>query len=263
MTFGRITALSPEVECRRQCSRDRTPPTGIVLKAYGVSVASLRSGSSKGPPRLRRYTNLAATIHILRTRALTLLSPALWDDRNDAFYLARYKEQTRSSCVLALCFAEAPETYHHWSVFSSGSDGVCLEFDKGELLAALKQSEGIQAAKVRYSEIDTITKKPIRDSQLPFLKRYPYRDEKEFRLIFHSSAIEAEFHNLEFPIASLARVTLSPWMPQVLANSVKDTLRDIDGCASLNISRSTLVENERWKKAASPKLDLSGDAATK
>ncbi len=40
---------------------------------------------------LLRYTNLAAAIHLLRNRCLTLLNPATWTDRNDAFFLAEYK----------------------------------------------------------------------------------------------------------------------------------------------------------------------------
>jgi len=83
---------------------------------------------------LRRYTNLAATVHLLRNRCLTLLNPESWDDRNDAYFLAQYKERTNASSVLALCFAEASETYHHWRVFSSGGDGVCIEFDRPKLL---------------------------------------------------------------------------------------------------------------------------------
>jgi hypothetical protein len=86
-----------------------------------------------GKITLRRYTNLAATIHILKSRHISLLSPAFWDDRNDAFFMRRYKERKSAKSVLALCFAEASETYHHWRVFSHGSDGTCIEFDKGHL----------------------------------------------------------------------------------------------------------------------------------
>jgi hypothetical protein len=33
----------------------------------------------------RRYTNLAAVVHLLHAKAITLLNPATWDDRNDAY----------------------------------------------------------------------------------------------------------------------------------------------------------------------------------
>jgi hypothetical protein len=70
-----------------------------------------------GEKTFRRYTNLTATIHILKSRTISLLSPELWDDRNDAYFMSRYKELKSAKSVLALCFAETSETYHHWRVF--------------------------------------------------------------------------------------------------------------------------------------------------
>ena len=78
----------------------------------------------------RRYTNLAAVVHLLQAKAITLLNPATWDDTNDAYFMAEYKRLKQAKTVLALCFAETAETYHHWRVFSHGADGVCLEFNK-------------------------------------------------------------------------------------------------------------------------------------
>ena len=58
--------------------------------------------------------------------------------------------------------------------------------------------------------------------------------------------------------ASISRITLSPWMPGPLPKGVKDTLRDLDGCKGIKVYQSTLIENERWKRAANPNLDLKG-----
>jgi len=102
---------------------------------------------------LRRYTNLPSTLHILQNRCLTLLSPNTWDDRNDAFYMAEYQRRCQAKTVLALCFAEAPETYHHWRVFSHGSDGVCIEFDKNKLKQAVQKDGRFLAQSVAYKEI--------------------------------------------------------------------------------------------------------------
>lgn len=207
---------------------------------------------------LRRYTNLASAIHILRNRCLTLLNPASWDDRNDAFYLAQYKQRTGAASVLALCFARAPETYHHWRVFSSGSDGVCLEFDEDKLLAAVGKDARVQARAVTYREIREVSPGPLADDDLPFLKRFPYRDEQEFRLLYVSPDKETEFHQVPIPIGAISRVTLSPWMAAPLADAVKQSLKEVKGCAAVKIYRSTLIENERWKSAANPHLDQEG-----
>jgi len=207
-----------------------------------------------GAVTLRRYTNLAATIHLLRNRCLTLLNPALWDDRNDAFFLAQYKQRSGARSVLALCFAEASETYHHWRIFSPGGDGICVEFDKPKILDAIRNTPFVISSGVTYKQIDEVCAAPIANDDLPFLKRLPYQDEREFRLLYVSRDKEIEFHHIPVSLASISRITLSPWMPAALAEAVKDTLKQIKGCKTIKIYQSTLVDNERWKKAANPGL---------
>lgn len=211
-----------------------------------------------GTVTLRRDTNLASAIHVLRNRCLTLLNPASWDDRNDAYFLAQYKERIGAASVLALCFAEASETYHHWRVFSSGSDGICLEFDKSKLLDAIRKDPAVRARGVTYKEINDVCASPIKDDDFPYLKRFPYEDEQEFRLLYVSQDTETEFHHVSVPLVAISRITLSPWMAGPLAKSVKEALKEMDGCKAIKIFQSTLIENERWKGAANPRLDQKG-----
>lgn len=104
-------------------------------------------GQEMSDPILRRYTNLAATLHVLQNSCLTLLNPGTWEDRNDAFFMSEFKRRGAQS-VLALCFAEVAETYHHWRVFSHGSDGVCLEFNRPKLESFLTSSRHIKFGRV-------------------------------------------------------------------------------------------------------------------
>jgi hypothetical protein len=203
-----------------------------------------------GKITLRRYTNLAAAIHILESRSISLLSPILWDDRNDAFFMNSYKEQKSAKSVLALCFAEASETYHHWRVFSHGSDGTCIEFEKGKLLAAFGDNRKIRANTVNYEKIDILSSIIPTTDQLPFLKRYPYQDEKEFRIIYTDYDVSADSKDFGIDLSAIGRISLSPWMPSSLSKSVARTLRSIKGCEKLKVSRSTLIENEKWKAIA-------------
>jgi hypothetical protein len=53
--------------------------------------------------------------------------------------------------------------------------------------------------------------------------------------------------DVAFPLSSISRITLSPWLPSALSDHVKDTLRSIPGCAKLSIARSTLISNQEWK----------------
>lgn len=196
----------------------------------------------------RRYTNLAATIHLLRTRTVTLLNPATWDDKNDAYFMAEYKRHKQAETVLALCFAKSSETYHHWKVFAHGPDGVCIDFNKEKLLTTFEKDKNIAHGAVTYKMIkDARCLKTIELETLPFLKRYPYQDECEYRVVYVNRSEPLQHKDYKLKLQWIDRITLSPWIPKMLADSVKETVRGIEGCSKLPITRSTLVENESWK----------------
>src|SRR5262249_26604235 len=199
------------------------------------------------PEFLRRYTNIPALIHLLTGRTITLLDPVSWDDKNDSHFLALYREKKSLATVLALCFTQTTETYHHWRVFADGSSGVCVTFDKDRLLSAMKKQRGVTARAVRYLKLPEIKKRKLKADDLPFLKRFPYGDEREFRIVYASKSVKTAFLDIDIPLGCIRRITLSPWIPAVLTGHLKDTLRRIDGCAELKIARSTLIGNEQWK----------------
>ncbi|HNC85208.1 MAG TPA: hypothetical protein PK999_19310, partial [Nitrospira sp.] len=63
---------------------------------------------------LRRYTDIPALTYLLTKQKITLLDPKSWDDSNDSHYLSLYKQRNKLKSLLALCFTQADETYHHW-----------------------------------------------------------------------------------------------------------------------------------------------------
>ena len=201
---------------------------------------------------LNRYTSFPALLAMLQNREITLLSPGLWEDRNDAFYMGQYKSRKRLGTLVALCFSQAEETYHHWRVFTHGADGVCITFRRAPLLKALK-NDGLRTGAVTYRKIADLPRLRPRLEQLPFLKRAPYEDEREFRLVYEDQAEETETKALPIPLACISRVTLNPWLAPPLAKAMKTAIKQIAGCASLKVYQTTLLENERWKTAALPK----------
>jgi hypothetical protein len=196
---------------------------------------------------LRRYTNIPALIYLLREQKITLLDPASWDDKNDSYFLSLYRQKNNLESVLALCFTPAAETYHHWRVFADGSSGACITFERGKLLKAVKKQLGVRAKAVTYLKFSDIRGKPLKTSDLPFLKRSAYGDEREFRIIYESSAEKGNSLDIAIPIACIERITLSPWIPAALSNQVKRTIKGIGGCSSIKVVRSTLISNENWK----------------
>ena len=196
---------------------------------------------------LRRYTDLPGVIYLLTERTLTLLDPQTWDDSNDSRYLALYREKKRLKTVLAVCFTQSDETYHHWRVFAPGASGVCVRFKRVRLLTALKGMTNLRSGSVRYLKLPEIRKARLRTQQLPFLKRYAFEHEKEYRVVYESKSERLATLDIDIPLSCIERVTLSPWMHTALSNHVKRTLRAIPGCSHLEVVRSTLIGNEEWK----------------
>jgi hypothetical protein len=199
---------------------------------------------------LHRYTQLAPLIHLLHRKRLTLLSPTKWDDKNDAYYLEVYRRLQNLGSVLALCFAESRETYHHWHVFAGNSSGVCLEFDRDALSRSVCETPGIKCGYVTYRKIRNLRREHPKTSELPFVKRYPFKDEREFRLIYEDVEPMLEAKDVLFDPLALSKITLNPWMPQAVFESVKAHLRIIDNWSHVSIRRTTLVDNDKWKSFA-------------
>lgn len=197
---------------------------------------------------LRRYTDLPALIYLLSQRKLTLLDPRSWDDSNDSHYLELYREKRKLATVLALCFTQAGETYHHWRVFAGGASGVCITFKKAPLLEAVNRQAGVRSGPVGYMTLPSIRSSRIAVRDLPFRKRYAFQHEKEFRLLYESASRKLPKLDIDIPLASIRRITLSPWMHPALADQVRGLLRGIDDEAALSIARSTLINNAEWKK---------------
>jgi hypothetical protein len=199
---------------------------------------------------LRRYTNLPALIYFLTEKKLTLLDPESWNDSNDSYYLKVYRERKKLASVLALCFTDEDETYHHWSVFAPGSAGVCIVFKRAEFIDAVRAMKGLRHGVVRYVLLTELRRQRFAVSDLPFRKRSAYQHESEFRLIYESAAESKTSFDIPVPFECLVQVRLSPWLPKELMPKIRQLLHSIDGCKNLRIDRSGLISNQEWKNAA-------------
>jgi hypothetical protein len=136
----------------------------------------------------------------------------------------------------------------HSGATTHGSDGVCIEFDKLQLLRTWEGEPMIRTDAVTYVRIKDMRARPVIDfERLPFLKRQPYEDEREFRVVYVGMDDASEIKRYRIELACIKRITLSPWMSQDLSNTVKDTLKSIPDCSAIRIYHSTLVDNEAWK----------------
>lgn len=197
-----------------------------------------------------RYTDIPSVIDMLANRRITLLDPRKWEDKNDTAFLEIYRKRRGLSTLLALCLTETQETFHHWRVFSSGNSGACVVFKKERLLKAFGGVDGIRTGKVQYRKIEELELSRPRTQSLPYLKRHPYRDEKEFRIIYGAVGSEEQVRHFPIDLECIRRVVLSPQLHLGLTDAIRRQLRNIEGCGSLSITRTTLLDNPRWQKLA-------------
>ena len=213
--------------------------------------------SKKKQPRLyRRYTDLTSAIDLLFRQRIVLLDPASWDDRNDSHFIEEYKAMRGAKSVLALCLSSVGETYHHWRVFCGHSSGVCIEFFQKELRELIKATSDVRHGKVQYMTLGRIKEATLALADLPFLKRYAFRHEAEFRLIYESMERDANNHEIKIPLSIIRGITLSPWLPVPLFDATREILRSIPGCDRIHINRSELISNEEWKQNADRLLGM-------
>ena len=195
----------------------------------------------------RRYTDIPSLVQVLTNRQITLLDPSSWDDKNDSFFLTTYKDKKSLKSVLALCFTSAPETYHHWRVFSPGSSGVCIHFNGPALESALRKVAGVKFKEVHYIKINELRKNKPAANELPFIKRFPFQPEKEYRALWESRTVACSALDIPIELASITRITLSPWLHPNLRKNLVAALKRIEGCKGIPMWRSTLTENATWK----------------
>lgn len=230
---------------------------------------------------LRRYTHLESLRHMLCTKSLTLLDYRKWEDKNDSYFLKMYQEERKRKSLLVLCLTTASERFHLWQVFGpkrerrslpsagqpsgcgpyNGSSplariGVRIRFDRSKLIEALANYRGM----VRWDPVDYLTHAQLEAlatkrnaagaiERLPFIKRYGFRDELEFRILFESTKRQLPTIEIPIPIACINRIIFSYKLNYRDYRAIRDALRSMDGCAGLDIRRSNLTESKTWKTA--------------
>jgi hypothetical protein len=193
----------------------------------------------------RRYTELPYLLHMLEEEVITLLNPNSWDDKNDVLYLEAFQRKKKLESVLALCLTDASATYHHWKVFSHGSSGVCIKFNK-ERLIEWARDHGISCGPVVYRSIKKAKEHDLPLEKWPFVKRHAFRDEREFRLIFECREEVMPFKAFKFDPTIITKITLNPWLPASVCASVERAIRDRLRSSSITIRQTTLLRNEDW-----------------
>lgn len=204
---------------------------------------------------VRRYTTLSSALQTLRQQKLVLLSPSSWDDSNDTYFMDLYRRRLPDRAVRALCCTMAKETYHHWKVFTSGIEGICIEFAREPLEASINQRDGFRAGPVDYLQVKQLRELSPDDlPRIPFIKREAYADEKEWRIIAECDE-SAQFVDLPVDLGWINSITFNPWMPPSLADNLRAVFRSIAPDLNASLRASSLTNSRAWKEAGRAVLE--------
>lgn len=102
---------------------------------------------------------------------------------------------------------------------------------------------------VKYLTISKLKKKSDFDiDQLPFLKRLAFINENEFRFIYEDRDNLISSKDIPIELDCIQRIIFKPWIPLAVFESVQAVIQEIDGCKNIIIDRTSLVDNEQWKR---------------
>ncbi len=195
--------------------------------------------------KLNRYTTLPILLHLLRSSKLVLLDPSTWEDRNDSQIILEYKKRKRIPNLFAVCFSFGNETIHNWIAYASGIAGCCIQFDEQKLLNSFQNIKQIRWGEINYKTIRQIKENTIKPDQIPFTKRYPYRVEKEFRIIWEGKTKHTSIE-VQIDLNCIEKITISQSMPDNVYEIIAELLRDELKKPKLQINKSTVFENNIW-----------------
>ncbi|HEX3664381.1 MAG TPA: hypothetical protein VHU23_04010 [Rhizomicrobium sp.] len=208
--------------------------------------------------KVYRYTSIAYVIDALSRREMTLLNPSSWVDKNDSLYISFYKQYRNVAHVFATCCTLSKETFQHWYIFGVSSAGAFIEYDRATLEACFEelklQGHSLRFDEVQYLTLENVEKPTVSLESFPFLKRWGFGPEKEYRVIAETNNHDAISYPIPIPLNVIRRVVINPWLPRSVVDSLKARIRSIDGCEKLKVDHSRLIESDRWIAAGVRKL---------
>ena len=198
---------------------------------------------------LSRYMSRKYLGDLLKNRRLTLLNPDSWEDRNDSETIKLYAKRMQYKVIYVACFTSTSETNHHWHLYGR-DDGIRVVFNAEMLIQAAEKSGLCTCKAIEYIKIKEFNEKVKNISQLPFIKRRPYRHEREFRIIRPSRRKSTnDVMYLKIPSQSINTIIVSPWTDDEIVKKIK---RDVQGLFKhkINVNRTTLLSNKKWLELA-------------
>src|SRR5206468_2382502 len=97
------------------------------------------------------------------------------------------------------------------------------EFDLDKLIPTFKKLDGVRFGPVKYRKLRELKDGMIAVDDMPFTKRWPYRCEEEYRIIWQSSKLASSFE-IAFDLRAISQITISQRMPDQIYRAIRDSL---------------------------------------
>ncbi|WP_395059539.1 DUF2971 domain-containing protein [Flavobacterium sp.] len=195
--------------------------------------------------KLNRFTTLPYLLDIIKRKKIVLTNPENWEDKNDFLAIKHYKSINDIENLNVICFTYENETIHHWSKFSNGDNGCCIEFDSKKLLS-IADKNNLLHNKTEYTTIKKLDLLEIDNSKLLFLKRDLFKNEFEYRIISIEKKSDKSLCEIEVDLEIINKITLSYSLPTNVFESLEKIIVEIEPNLKNKINKSTLFENKEW-----------------
>jgi hypothetical protein len=160
-----------------------------------------------------------------------------------------YAKRLELKTLLALCLTSRGETYHHWKVFTDKSNGVCIHFHR-DAFNRVMRAANVRVEKIEYLKLNELDLDAHPVNKLPFLKRFGFGDEGEYRAVYQNVAPEEHLKQVQIDFDIIERISLNPWMPKPIFESVRAIIESLCQDANFVVDHSSLIDNRRWRKFA-------------
>lgn len=208
------------------------------------------------PERLYRYTKLEHALEMLEEKTICLTNPLTWLDQCDVKQLEAYRKYVSMPAVRVLCLSEIENSLLHWNIKKQEKlkdEICCVKFWFPALATSLFKREHLQIKKVLYYKASEIADKNktsnIKPEKYPFIKRYPYRTEAEWRIVWAGTLPAGEkFKQIKILDEAIAGITLSPNIKGEDYKCYREKLMSY-GLKPKQIHSSTLDKNLKWLRS--------------
>lgn len=164
---------------------------------------------------IRHFTSVDALFKIL-AEGFRFASPRNWQDKNDVYCVKRFEELQKKKLYI-LCFCKGVGNAYHWTAFGHhGVGSLCKGCYKNvpcniQINTAVFEKEiqqqGMSLQDVIYYK--TVSQDFNNIHQLPLLKRFGYRVEKETRIIvMRDSEDNSGVPNLKIPEKAIGGINI-------------------------------------------------------